>query len=367
MVGNGAQGSVQDVRAAALELPSNWTTVWSQSKKQIYYFNTATSESTWILPGAQAADQDPGEWAHVLSESKKKYYWFNTLTGESVWEQPDAATTTACRDQDSTKNAIPLKHGCTGLQLSEGWPHAVAGGHTSVVDKKFLPPDASGYSNPPIMLGDRIVEVDSEDASQLTSADVLRKLAGPINSTVEIKLSRKTGAERYRVCLLRQSALVQSTSDQSTLANRPSTPRVRTLQPSTPRGSPHTSDALEQTHPDRENSSTDRKNAVNDNQGLSVDITLKLGLSFSVVGRGEHQHLVARDTLIQTLVYAHLLRRHDACHRSHVSLLLHRTFGRAKGIRDRIEGRPGGCARSSVNMLSHRFAGSWQRHSSCSD
>jgi hypothetical protein len=291
MVGNGApRGSVQDVRAAP-ELPSNWTTVWSQSKKQIYYFNIATSESTWIHPGAQAADQDPGEWAHVLSESKKKYYWFNTLTGESVWEQPDAATTTACREQDGTKNAIPLKQGCTGLQFSEGWPLVVAGGHTSVVDKKFLPPGASGYSNPPIMLGDRIVEVDSEDASQLTSADVHRKLAGPMNSTVEIKLSRKTGGARYAVCLLRQSALV-SGGPSAQKSNRPSTPRARTLRPSTPRSSPRILDALEQTHPDRENSPSDGKNAMHDDEGLSVDMTLKLGLSFSVVGRGEHEHFV---------------------------------------------------------------------------
>jgi len=97
--------SPSDRSASPVLLPPNWTTVLSQSKKQVYYFNTETSESTWDHPGTTpekpGSTQDTGEWTKVLSVSKQQYYFFNTVTGECKWERPvQAAPEAAQRKAD---------------------------------------------------------------------------------------------------------------------------------------------------------------------------------------------------------------------------------------------------------------------------
>ena len=118
MAGNGSQAggranlppkSLPHDRSAspALLLPPNWTTVLSQSKKQVYYFNTLTSESTWDhpgstqeTPGSSRARQDKDEWTQVFSVSKQQYYFFNTVTGECMWERPVKAAPAEAQKAD---------------------------------------------------------------------------------------------------------------------------------------------------------------------------------------------------------------------------------------------------------------------------
>ena len=115
-----------------------------------------------------------------------------------------------------------------------------------------------------------------------------------MNSTVQIKLS-KTGGAKYTVCLLRQSALV-SGGPSAHLLDRPSTPRARELHPTTPRSSPLVTDAREPTVTQGVNSSSCAMD-----EDHPVDVTLKLGLSFSFVGRGEHGLCFAQSTFIRNL------------------------------------------------------------------
>jgi len=238
---NSCGQAVSDVAPAK---PTEWTRVLSKSKGKTYFFNTRTGECRWSLPG---------DWIEVMSASQGRPYFFNTFNGVCQWEFPTAGVSDAVHsDEDAsgrwsstpTRGTDPVvaaeRQGRAGLIVSAQWPYAVIDGHAAVVDRNFLPPEAPAYSNPPILLGDVVLQVDAEDTVHMTFAALAAKLDGPVNSIVNITLARKTNGASYSVCLLRQGSSHPQLQKLST--HRPSTPRgapeAASHRPSTPRGAP---------------------------------------------------------------------------------------------------------------------------------
>ena len=96
----------------------------------------------------------------------------------------------------------PWIEGHIGLMVSGVPPHFVQGVN-DLMDKNHIMHDQPGYSNPRILVGDQILQIDGRDAKHVDLETLRRMLAGPMASTVFISLARPSTGEVYRVEALR--------------------------------------------------------------------------------------------------------------------------------------------------------------------
>eukprot|EP00526_Cylindrotheca_closterium_P004161 CAMPEP_0113637722 /NCGR_PEP_ID=MMETSP0017_2-20120614/19755_1 /TAXON_ID=2856 /ORGANISM="Cylindrotheca closterium" /LENGTH=4255 /DNA_ID=CAMNT_0000548783 /DNA_START=113 /DNA_END=12880 /DNA_ORIENTATION=+ /assembly_acc=CAM_ASM_000147 len=112
------------------ELPLDWTEVVDEASGQIYYYNSATQETSWekpsmpfentepeaaedeIIPPVDSATEEasvndeepaaegagavesselPDDWIEAVDEGSGQTYYYNTVTQETSWEKPHAA------------------------------------------------------------------------------------------------------------------------------------------------------------------------------------------------------------------------------------------------------------------------------------
>lgn len=93
--------------------------------------------------------------------------------------------------------------GFIGLQVSEQPPHTIRT-VDDLVDVNFLRHDQPGYSNPRIIPGDRILQVDGVNAENVQNVSELHKmLTGPLHSVVTLSMARAESGERYSVSAIR--------------------------------------------------------------------------------------------------------------------------------------------------------------------
>ena len=107
----------------------------------------------------------------------------------------------ADHEQDE-KEREAKEGGFVGLQVTEVPPHFVKQ-VSDLVDRNFIRQDQPGYSNPKIVPGDRILQVNGTDAEHVTLEALQSMLKGPLHSTVLLSLARAVTGARYSVEALR--------------------------------------------------------------------------------------------------------------------------------------------------------------------
>jgi len=96
----------------------------------------------------------------------------------------------------------PAEGAFVGLEVTEEPPHHVKK-IDDLVDKNFVRWDALGYSNPPIHILDRILQVDGNDAEHASLSTLHGMLSGALHTTVLLSMARSQTDERYSVVALR--------------------------------------------------------------------------------------------------------------------------------------------------------------------
>ena len=121
------------VDAAAVATSNEWEKMYSEKYKRDYWKNKTTGETTWKEPKAAAvtaaaatsvdaattSQGSLGEWTKVYSAEHQRDYWFNPATSQTTWDYPTAATAPA---QSTIRLLAHIK---AGADACDAWVRCV--------------------------------------------------------------------------------------------------------------------------------------------------------------------------------------------------------------------------------------------------
>ena len=71
----------------ATPVPEGWTQLVDENTGSPYYRNTASGETSWVLPAAQPL---PPGWSEYVDERSGATFWLNAALDQTVWTRPTA-------------------------------------------------------------------------------------------------------------------------------------------------------------------------------------------------------------------------------------------------------------------------------------